>query len=143
MVSEERANRIANRIQEELSVIILQRVSDPRLTGISITDVNVDKELAYANIYFSALDGTSRLDEILKGFKSARGFLRSELASRIKLRTFPQLRFHWDPTFEQAERIDRLITSLNVNNKSDTNLMSSNQRDTDLSPYEAEGSEND
>jgi ribosome-binding factor A len=110
---------------------------------ISITDVKVDKELAFADIYFSALDGTSRLDEILKGFKSARGFIRTQLASRINLRTFPRLRFHWDPTFEQAERIDRLISSLNISKKSDANNPSSKGIGKNLSSIELEGSEND
>lgn len=140
MVSEARANRIANRIQEELSEIILQRVSDPRLTDVSITDVKVDKELAYANIYFSALEGTNRLDEILKGFKSATGFLRSELASRINLRTFPRLRFHWDPTFEQAERIEKLISSLNISDEPGIKKTLSDERGTNLSSSKMEGS---
>ena len=140
MVSEARANRIANRIQEELSEIILKRVSDPRLTDVSITDVKVDKELAYANIYFSALEGTKRVDEILKGFKSARGFLRSELASRINLRTFPRLRFHWDPTFEHAERIDKLISTLNIYNDSDINKTLNTEKGTNLSSSKMEGS---
>lgn len=140
MVSITRANRIAIRIQEELSEIILQRVADPRLLDISITEVKVDKELAFADVYFSALDGTSRLDEILRGFESARGFLRSELASRINLRTFPRLRFHWDPTFDQAERIERLISSLKeysseLHNKKDINFSSVEMEDP--------GSEND
>ena len=140
MVSEARANRIANRIQEELSEIILKRVSDPRLTDVSITDVKVDKELAYANIYFSALEGTKRVDEILKGFTSARGFLRSELASRINLRTFPRLRFHWDPTFEHAERIDKLISTLNIYNDSDINKTLNTEKGTNLSSSKMEGS---
>ena len=143
MVSEARANRIANRIQEELSEVILQRVADPRLSDISITDVKVDRELAYANIYFSALDGTDRVDEILNGFKSARGYLRTELASRIVLRTFPRLRFHWDPTLDQAERIEKLISTLKSSNEQETNISPSIERDQKISSLKMEGSEND
>jgi ribosome-binding factor A len=60
----------------------------------------------------SALEGSERSKEILQGLRHARGYLRSELAQRLDLRTFPYLRFHWDPTYEQAEKIDRLIASL-------------------------------
>ncbi len=112
MVNKTRAQQISDRIQEELSVMLLQEVSDPRLVGVSITGVKVDRELSYAEVYVSALEGSERSPEILEAFRHAQGFLRRELAQRIELRTFPRLRFHWDPTFERAERIDKLIASL-------------------------------
>ena len=114
MVSKTRKQRISERIREELSEMLLQEVSDPRLSGISVTDVEVDRELAYANIYVSALEGSSRAQEILDGLEHAQGFLRRELSQRIELRTFPRLRFHWDPTYERAEKIERLITELHA-----------------------------
>jgi ribosome-binding factor A len=112
VVSKYRAQRIADRIREDLSEMLVFQVADPRLSGISITDVRVDRELAYADIYVSAVEGSERSEEILDGLEHAKGFLRSELAKRVDLRTFPRLRFHWDPTFENAERIESLIASL-------------------------------
>lgn len=120
MVSKTRAQRIAERIREELSDMLIQDVSDPRLVGISITDVTVDRELAFAEVYVSALEGEVRSQEILAGLEHAQGFLRRELSQRIELRTFPRLRFHWDPTYERAERIERLITSLHSDNPPST-----------------------
>jgi ribosome-binding factor A len=114
MVAKSRALRIADRIREELSEILIQQIQDPRLSGVSITDVTVDRELAYAEVYFSSLEGETRAREILSGFQHAQGFLRSELARRVELRVFPRLRFHYDPTFEKAERIERLIASLHA-----------------------------
>jgi ribosome-binding factor A len=115
VVSISRATRIAERIREELSALLVTHVQDPRLAGISITDVNVDRELAFANVFFSSLEGAERAKEILAGLQHAQGFLRSELARRIDLRVFPRLRFHYDPTFERADRIERLIASLHEN----------------------------
>lgn len=112
MVSKTRATRIADRIREELSEMIIQEISDPRLAGISITDVTVDRELAYAEIFVSAVEGSSRSEEVLAGLEHAQGFLRRELARRVDLRQFPRLRFHWDPTFERAEALERLIAEL-------------------------------
>jgi ribosome-binding factor A len=112
MVSKMRAQRIADRIREELSEMLIQEISDPRLSEISVTDVNVDRELSYANIYVSALEGSERSEEVLAGLEHAKGYLRHELAQRIDLRTFPYLRFHWDATFEHADKIERLIASL-------------------------------
>lgn len=112
MVSKTRAYRIAERIREELSEMLIQDISDPRLAGVSITDVTIDREMSYAEIYFSALEGSERSREIQDGLEHAQGYLRRELSQRIELRSFPRLRFHWDPTFEKAERIERLIASL-------------------------------
>lgn len=112
MVSKTRTQRIADRIREELSVLMVQQVSDPRLEGVQITDVTVDRELAYAEVYVSALEGSERADEILEGFKHAQGYLRSQLSQRVELRVFPRLRFHWDPTLERADHIEKLLASL-------------------------------
>lgn len=112
MVSITRAQRIGERIREELSEMLIYEISDPRLVGVSITEVKVDRELAFASIYVSALEGSERAKEILEGFHSAQNYLRHELAQRIDLRTFPRLRFHWDPTLERADKIERLIASL-------------------------------
>jgi ribosome-binding factor A len=58
------------------------------------------------------VQGSESADEVIAGFRRASGFLRSELARRIDLRIFPKLRFHWDPTPEQAEKIEQLLDSL-------------------------------
>ena len=94
MVSKLRAQRIADRIREELSEMLIHEIADPRLGGVSVTDVSVDRELAYASIYVSALEGSERADEVLEAFNHARGYLRRELARRVDLRSFPQLRFN-------------------------------------------------
>jgi ribosome-binding factor A len=114
-----RVQRIADRIREELSEMMLQEVQDPRLVGISITDVTVDRELAFAEVYVSAVEGSERSGEILQGLSHAGGFLRSELAKRVELRTFPRLRFHWDPTPERAEHIEQLLDSLHSESSTD------------------------
>lgn len=119
MVSQLRAQKIADRIREELSEMVIQAVQDPRLLGLSITDVTVDRELAYADVYVSALEGSQRAPEVITGLQHAGGYLRSELVKRIDLRVFPRLRFHWDATFERAERIEHLLDSLNIQEASD------------------------
>lgn len=112
MPSEERVRRIANRILEEIADLLIKEVSDPRLQMVTITDVKVDRELAYATIYFSILDDPSRVEEVKAGLERARGFLRSQLASRIRLRSFPQLRFRYDPTSVQVARIEELLAEI-------------------------------
>jgi ribosome-binding factor A len=114
MVSKLRLERIGERIRDDLAEILLQEVSDPRLEGIFITGVKVDRELAFADIHVSALEGVERSPEIMEGLKHASGYLRRSLSQRIELRTFPRLRFHWDPTAEKAARIEELIAALHA-----------------------------
>lgn len=92
--------------------MLVKEVADPRLSGISVTDVKVDRELAWADIFVSAVEGKERSKEVLDGLRSAVGFLRHELAARVDLRVFPRLRFHWDPTPERADHIERVLASL-------------------------------
>jgi len=112
MVSKTRLIRISERMREELSKIILMESNDPRLKGVSITGAEVDRELAFADIYVCALEGSIRSQEVLTGLEHAAGFLRSELAHKMDLRVFPRLRFHWDPTFEHADVIERLLVTI-------------------------------
>ena len=92
--------------------MLVKEVADPRLSGISVTDVKVDRELAFADIFVSAVEGQGRSKEVLEGLRSAVGFLRRELSARVELRTFPRLRFHWDPTPERADHIERVLAEL-------------------------------
>jgi ribosome-binding factor A len=97
--------------------MLLKEINDPRLAQIFVTDVTVDRELAYANIYVSAVEGASRSKEVIEGLESASGFLRRELSARVELRAFPRLRFHWDPTPENADHMERLFQQLKEEKK--------------------------
>jgi ribosome-binding factor A len=107
-----RLQRIADRIRQELSEILIREINDPRLQQIFVTDVKVDRELAYADIYVSAVEGVSRSADVLAGLESASGFLRRTLAARVELRTFPRPRFHWDMTPENADHIEKVLAEL-------------------------------
>ena len=108
-----RLTRIGDRFQQELATMLVKgEIRDPRLLGITVTEVKVDRELSYAEIFVSAVEGSSRANEILEGLERASGFIRKTLSDRIELRSFPRLRFHWDPTPEKADRIEQLIMEI-------------------------------
>lgn len=112
MPSKVRLERIGDRIRQVLSEMLIHEISDPRLHQVFVNEVKVDRELAYADIYVSAVEGAVRSAEILAGLEHASGFLRHELAARIELRAFPRLRFHWDPTPENADHIEHLLMEM-------------------------------
>ncbi|MBN2086586.1 MAG: 30S ribosome-binding factor RbfA [Anaerolineales bacterium] len=113
MPTSARALRLGERIRTELADILLRESSDPRFGMITVTEVRVDREFSTANVFVSAVDcDMARQAEILQGLEGAKGFLRSALAARIALRTFPALRFHWDVIPDRAEHIENLIDKL-------------------------------
>jgi len=112
MVSDARAQRIAERIQRDLADVLLREISDPRLSMVTVTGVEVDRELAYATVYVSSIEADQRREEILKALGRAKGRLRSELAGRIELRAFPRLRFRFDSSPDRGARIEALLEQL-------------------------------
>jgi ribosome-binding factor A len=107
-------DRVAGRIRQILSVLILREVADPRLQGITVTDVEIDSELMFARIYVNALGEEERAPEIMGALKQAKGFLRREVGKRMSLRRVPDLGFYWDTSLERGDRIDTLIDRLDI-----------------------------
>src|SRR3972149_319883 len=111
MTSESRAGRIATRMQEELAEILHRQASDPRLEQLTVTGVDLDRELAHATVHVTMSDTGSQKD-VMTALIGASGFLRSELARRIPLRSFPRLHFRWDASAERGARIEDVLASL-------------------------------
>jgi ribosome-binding factor A len=112
MPSGVRLQRIADRVRQELSEMLIREINDPRLHQIFITDVKIDRELSFADVFVSAIEGAGRSAEILAGLESASGFIRRALSARVEVRAFPRLRFHWDPTPENADQVEKVLAGL-------------------------------
>ena len=113
-MSKVRQERTAELIQQLLSEMFLREVSDPRLAGVTITEVQIDRELQYATAFVNALGGDEQRDEVMAGLQSATGFLRRTLAQSLDLRTAPILRFEWDPRLRYVEEVDELLNELDI-----------------------------
>ena len=103
-----RTERLGHLIQAELAELLLKRVKDPRLEGVTLTGVDVSPDLGQAKVFFSLLD-QARRDEVDKGFHAAAPFLRRELAGRLHLRTTPRLVPVFDKSLVQGARVEALI----------------------------------
>ncbi len=113
-MSKIRQRRTEEQIQFFLSDLVLRGLRDPRLQGLTITEVKLDRELQYANIYVNALGDESRRREVMASLSKATGYLRRELSSRLRTRSVPTLQFHWDPTLAHAEEMNQLLDDLNI-----------------------------
>lgn len=105
-----RNQRVSEQIQRDLSQMIRHEIKDPRIGMITISEVQVAGDLAFAKVYFTVLGG-SKEQNVQSGeiLNSAAGFLRSLLGKGMKTRTVPQLRFVYDNAFENASHISHLI----------------------------------
>ena len=95
-------------------MLILREVSDPRLQGLTVTDVEIDSELMYARIYVNALGEEERMPEIMGALKQAKGFLRREVGKRLSLRRVPDMGFYWDESLDRGARMDMLLNQLEI-----------------------------
>jgi len=106
-------NRMSDRIREILSELMLREVSDPRLHNVTVTEVKLDPELMFADVYVNAMS-EDRQKEVMQALKSAKGFLRREVGKRVRLRNVPDLIFHWDAMLERGEQMNQLIDGLYI-----------------------------
>ena len=116
-----RSRRIAEQIQRELSQIIRLELKDPRVGMITLTDVEVTQDYSHAKVFFTRLGDAGENANILKALEHAAGFLRSELAHRMRLRIVPQLHFEYDVSVERGVRLSNLIDEAVGGGKPDRN----------------------
>lgn len=104
-----RSDRVGDLLLELVSELLIKEVSDPRIGPITLTGVEVSKDLRHARIYFNLLTGNEGKAEVLSGLKSATGFIRTKVAKELKLRFVPAIEFVYDNTQDQARRIEDLL----------------------------------
>lgn len=123
MAEGERAQRVGERIRQELMELLLQgKVKDPGIHGAVVHAVRVSGDLQHARIYvrLSEPDVTeARRRSLLRGLSRASGFLRREVGRRLALRRAPELSFYWDDTAERARRIESLLDEVREDREED------------------------
>jgi ribosome-binding factor A len=114
-----RIEKVENLIKEEISFIFLRKLQDPSFGLLTITNVKVSPDLRVAKIYVSVFEKEKR-ELVLEKLSSVTGYIRSELASKIRIRFIPELRFFIDDTMDYVEKIENLIKKIHKDdNKGD------------------------
>ena len=111
-MSRGRPRKVADLIQRELSDLLRREVRDPRVGMLTITAVDVSPDLTHAKVFFTQLEEKDKAATI-EGLQRASGYLRSQIAHRIKLYTAPELRFVYDESVERGDRLSQLIDRAN------------------------------
>ncbi|MFC4184558.1 30S ribosome-binding factor RbfA [Saccharococcus thermophilus] len=109
-----RATRVGEQMKKELSDIIGRKLKDPRIGFVTVTDVRVTGDLQQAKVYISVLGDEEQRQNTLKGLEKAKGFIRSEIGQRIRLRKTPEIFFEIDESIEYGNRIEQLIRQIST-----------------------------
>ncbi|MBS4217707.1 30S ribosome-binding factor RbfA [Bacillus sp. FJAT-49711] len=107
-----RANRVGEQMKKELGEIISRKIKDPRIGFVTITDVHVTGDLQQATVYISVLGDEEQKVNTLKGLAKAKGFIRSEIGQRIRLRKTPEISFEFDESIGYGNRIESLLKQI-------------------------------
>lgn len=109
--SANRATRMADQIQKDIMSILRAKVKDPRISWVTVNDVELANDYSLAKIYYSVLQ-TEQRDGIAKALESAKSFIRSELSKGLTTYTVPQLKFIFDESLERGSHILSLISKV-------------------------------
>lgn len=113
-----RSRRVGEQIQRELAELVQRELKDPRLGMVTISAVEVSRDMSVAKVFFTVFgDENHDAKSSLEALASASGFLRRELGHRMRLRSVPELRFHYDHSIEKGSRLSALINEAVASDK--------------------------
>ena len=131
-----RVERVAERVRMELTTLLTRTVRDPAVSGVTITHVSMSPDLQLARIYYTVLDGSNRHDTA-RGLRRAKTYLRRAIGQRIQLRHVPELRFMYDETLEQQDRLAQIFAEIeNQQPSGDQETLGKLNDDTSVKEYE-------
>ncbi|EEI83874.1 30S ribosome-binding factor RbfA [Anaerococcus tetradius] len=111
-MNKRRTERISSEVKKELSKILRDDLSDPRLSNeamVSITDVEVTNDLSFADCYISVLGDEQKKEDVLDALDQAKGYIKILIGERMRLRSMPEFRFKLDNSIEHGAYMDKLI----------------------------------
>ena len=108
MKSFQRTDRIEAELRRALGALVREAVAEHGLPSVSVSDVEVTRDMAYAKVFVTALQAERSLDAV-RGLQEAAGEIRFRRARAVKLRHVPELKFHYDDSMDRGERIDALL----------------------------------
>ena len=109
-----RSDRVAQELQKEVAIILQREVKDPRIGMVTVSDVEVSSDLAYAKVFVTFLfdHDESAIEQGMKGLEKASPYIRSLLGKAMRLRIVPELRFVYDQSLVEGMRMSNLVTNV-------------------------------
>lgn len=105
-------DRLANEIKRHLSMLLINGVKDSKIGYITVTDVKLTNDLSYAYVYFTIIGNEDRIQVTLDALNRAKGYLKKEIAQKVKMRKVPEFIFKYDDALENGNKIEKIINEL-------------------------------
>ena len=112
MLAGKRAVRVGDQIFKEISYLLLERVTDPRVKGVTITGVDLSKDLKRARVFFSIMGDQDQVKRAQAGLDSAKGYIKREMGFRMTLKYIPEIMFMYDPSLKSGSEMEKLFEKL-------------------------------
>ena len=112
-----RPKRVADMIKNEIALLLLRKVKDPRLASVTIVTAEVTKDLRRAVVYYSVLGDDKQIRKAAEGLDRAKGFMRSHLARELGMRATPELVFKHDLSMARQEEMERLLKEIHIDDE--------------------------
>ena len=112
MLAGKRAVRVGDHIFKEIALLLLNRVRDPRVQGVTVTGVRLSDDLKMAKVFYSVMGGQNRISGAQAGLDSAKGYIKREIGRRLILRYVPEIIFVHDPSLESGSHMDKVFEEI-------------------------------
>ncbi|MCP4665903.1 MAG: 30S ribosome-binding factor RbfA [Deltaproteobacteria bacterium] len=112
MLAGRRAVRVGDRILKEIAILLLEKVQDPRVRGVTVTGIRLSDDLKAARVFYSVMGEKEQIGRSQAGLDSAKGFIKREIGLRAALRYVPEITFVHDPSLEKGSRMDKLFEDI-------------------------------
>ena len=114
MLAGKRSSRVGDQILKGMADLLLRKVRDPRVKGVTLTGIDLSDDLRYATVYFSLIGGKDEIRQARSGLDSATGYIKRQIGKQVKLRYIPDITFKHDPTLEKGDRIERILKKIRM-----------------------------
>ena len=111
-MDDRRLKKISELYRHVIAELFITDLRDPRLAGVEVTHVKITPDLRLARIYFDMAGGRTREQEVLKGFKQSKGFIKKQIAAKVNIRYTPELEFFFDEAGELGRKVESLFKQI-------------------------------
>ncbi len=112
MLAGKRAVRVGDQVQKEIAILLLEKVQDPRIQGVTVTGIRLSDDLKQARVFYSVIGGQDQVVRAQAGLESAKGFIKREIGRRTVLRYVPDITFVHDSSLESGSHMEKLFREL-------------------------------
>ena len=117
MLPGKRSVRVGDLILREIAFLLLEKVKDPRVQGVTLTGIRLSDDLKRAKIFYSVVGDQRQIENAQAGLNSAKGFIKREIGIRMELRYVPEISFAHDPSLEDGSHMERVFEKIRGNEK--------------------------